>query len=108
MSLQQGATWILSFEWLDDQAAPIDLTGCTAKMHMRQATGAPLLLELSTENGRISLAGATGVIELHVDAASTSLLTTQVGVYDLLVYHPNGQVDRVIFGSFALSLAVTK
>ena len=108
LTLQQSATCLLSFEWLDDQGQPIDLTGCTAKMHLRQSFGTALLLELSTENDRIVLAGATGIITLQLDPAATAEMTVSAGVYDLLVYSPNGQVDVVIQGRFVLTLAVTK
>lgn len=108
LSIDQGATWALSFEWLDEQGQPIDLTGCTARMQLRATPASPVLLELSTDNGRLSLAGALGIIELLVDAPTTAGLSCESGVYDLRVIFPGGQVDVVMGGRFTLALAVTK
>jgi hypothetical protein len=107
-TIQQGATWTLSFEWLDDAGVPIDLTGCTARMQLRAVVGSAVLLELSTTNGRLTLTGALGVIRLQVDAATTATLDRESGVYDLRITYPTGQVDVAIYGQFTLQLAVTK
>ncbi|MEC5213323.1 hypothetical protein RCH06_001869 [Polaromonas sp. CG_9.5] len=108
LSLDQGATWMLSFEYLDDDGQPIDLTGCTARMQLRATPATPVLLELSTQNTRLLLAGATGIIELLVDAPATAALSCESGVYDLRVTFPGGRVDVVMAGRFCLALAVTK
>jgi hypothetical protein len=108
LDINQGATWLLSFEWLDDDGQPIDLTGCTARMQLRATPATQVLLELSTVNGCVALAGATGVIELLVDAPTTAGLSCESGVYDLRVAFPGGRVDVVLAGRFTLALAVTK
>jgi hypothetical protein len=108
LGIDQGATWLLSFEWLDDDGQPIDLTGCTARMQLRATPATPVLLELSTTNGRLSLAGVTGIIELLVDAPTTAGLSCESGVYDLRVTFPSGRVDVALAGRFTLALAVTK
>ena len=108
LQLNQGATWLLSFEWLDDAGLPIDLTGCTARMQLRATPATPVLLELSTTNGRVALLGTTGVIELLVDAQVTVGLSCEFGVYDLRVTFPGGRVDVVLAGRFTLIPAVTK
>lgn len=108
LRIDQGATYALSFEWLDDDGLPIDLTGCTARMQLRATPATPVLLDLSTENTRLSLLGSTGIVELLVDAPTTAGLSCGVGVYDLRVTFPSGRVDVALAGRFVLVLAVTR
>lgn len=85
------------------------LTGHTARMQVRKyvdSTGNPLI-SLTTENGRISINGAAGLITLSISAADTAALTSS-GVYDLEIISSTGLVSRVIQGTFTLSLEVTR
>jgi hypothetical protein len=66
-----------------------------------------VLISLTTENGRISLGGASGIIEINVSAADTATITGS-GVYDLEVISPTGIVSRIIQGDFTLSQEVTR
>lgn len=108
LTIRQGATWVLSFEWLDGEGLPIDLTGCTARMQLRRNYGTPVLLELSTTSGQLVLGGATGIIDLVVDAATTAALTTDSGVCDMKIVYPDGYVDVALAGRFELLFEVTK
>jgi tRNA threonylcarbamoyladenosine modification (KEOPS) complex Pcc1 subunit len=65
------------------------------------------LISLTTENGRISINGAAGLIALSISAADTAALTSS-GVYDLEIISSTGLVSRVIQGTFTLSLEVTR
>lgn len=88
---------------------PYPLTGHTARMQVRKyvdSTGDPLIA-LTTENGRIAVNGAAGLITLSISAADTSALTSS-GVYDLEIISSGGLVSRVIQGTFTLSLEVTR
>lgn len=61
---------------------PVDLSGYTAKMQIRDLSG-NLLIELSTENGRITIDNADKTIERSITAADTSALTAERATYDL-------------------------
>lgn len=108
LTIRQGATWVLSFDWLDPAGQPVDLTGCTARMQLRRNYGTPVLLELSTASGQLVLGGATGIIDLVVDAATTAALTTDSGVCDMQIVYPDGYVDVALAGRFQLIFAVTR
>jgi len=110
LQLLQGQTYHQVFTWrAGTPPAPVDLTGCSALMHVRASVGAPaVLLELSTTNGRIALGGEAGTITLALSAAETAALTFASAVYDLEITHPGGQVRRLLQGAVAVSPEVTR
>lgn len=105
--LPQGATWNRVLTWkTGTPAAPVDLTGYTARMQLRRAVGYPVAVELTTENGRITLGGATGTITLSIDAATTAALTPMAYAYDLeLVSGAN--VYRLTEGTITVTPNIT-
>ena len=83
------------------------LTNHTARMQVRRTIDSTTpLITLTTENGRISIHGASGLINLSISAEDTAALTSS-GVYDLEIISSGGLVSRVIQGTFTLSLEVT-
>jgi hypothetical protein len=107
--VEKGATYRHTLIWKSSTGSPIDLTGCTAKMQVREeATAASVLLELSTTNHRIEITPLTGQLDFFVDDAVTDLLATEGGVYDLEIYHPNGDVTRLCQGTLPFSEEVTR
>lgn len=88
---------------------PVDLTGCTARMHVRERIDSPTtLLELTTENGGIELGGTAGTIRIRMSATATAALTWRTGVYDLEIEFPGGIVRRVLAGTVVVSPEVTR
>lgn len=105
----------VAYKESDGRKAPIadreliDLTGCTARMHVRaDINDATPLVVLTTENGRISLGGVNGTVALFVSSTDTALMTWKSGVYDLEISHPNGDVTRLVEGSASVSKEVTR
>jgi hypothetical protein len=107
--IEQGATWSLPLVWKTAEGVAIDVTGYTARMHMRKkVTDAEIVMELTTENNRITLGGAAGTINLAITAADTETLTGS-GVYDLEMIAPDLiTVTRLLEGKYALSVEVTR
>jgi hypothetical protein len=110
LTFEQGATFRKTITWkTGTPATPVDLTGCTARMHARdKVTDAAPLLELTTENGRISLGGVLGTISFLVSAVDTSAITWAKAVYDLEVIAVDGTVTRLVHGSIEVSKEVTR
>lgn len=113
----QGSTFRLKLTWTDDTnfpnpGNPIDITGYTARMMIRNEVGdVSPLIELTTENGRITLGGANGEIDLFIDDADTEALDYEEGVYDLELETAGvglGDVTRIVEGKAPLSLEVTR
>jgi len=117
MTCQQGATFArtLTLRYPDPESPAIDpvyllwnFTGYTARMQVRRTLQSTTpMISLTTENGRITLGGVTGVIELLISATDTAQITSS-GVYDLEIISSSGVVSRVIQGDFILSEEVTR
>lgn len=117
ITCQAGSTFgrTLTFKYPDPSSSPSDptylpwnLTGYTARMQVRRTIdSSTVLISLTTENGRISLGGASGIIELNITAEDTATITSS-GVYDLEIIASNGIVSRILQGDFTLSPEVTR
>lgn len=109
LSIEQGATYQIAFTYKDDAGVAQDLTDYTARMQVRASVSAPdVLLELTTENGRIAISGAEGRIDLVLTAAITTGITWSRGVYDLEIVSPAGEVRRLLRGRVTVSREVTR
>ena len=88
---------------------PVDLTGYTADMQVRKfVDSTSVLVELSTANGRITINGALGQINLTLTAAQTAALSPADSyVYDLNLTSPSGYVYKILQGTFILNASVT-
>lgn len=109
ITIEQGATFKLNIIWRDPAEAPINLTGYTARMQVRQryASDDPLL-NLTTENGGITLGGVAGTIAVVASAAATADISVRAGVYDLEVVSAGGEVTRLIQGCVTITPEVTR
>jgi hypothetical protein len=128
LTIKQGETFRLSMLYAlpptdgstptVDNVEPVDLTGCTARMQVREKYGAPVLLELTTENGGLSLRGTEGWIDVLMTHEQTDELGNRPGerprprvqpaLYDLEVTFPSGDVKRVVEGQIAFRSNITR
>ena len=107
--IEQGATFKHALLVEDNSGSALDLTGFTARMQLRpEIESADVLLELTTENGRITIAPLTGRLDLEVEADDTGALTFETAVYDLELIDPAGDVLRLLQGRVRLSPEVTR
>ena len=86
---------------------PVDLTGYTARMSIKDKIGGAVLHSLTTENGGITIDTAAKTILLSIPAATTEDFTWSRGVYDLEMVSATGKVTRIISGRIVLSREVT-
>jgi hypothetical protein len=105
--LPQGATFTRTLTWKTGvPATPVNLAGYTARMQVRRAPGSPLIVELTTENGRITLGGAAGTIDLSIDAATTAAITPALYSYDLELV-TGATVYRLVEGKLNVTPNIT-
>lgn len=106
----RGATFAEQIAWKDENGTAIDLTGFTARMHMREAVDAATpFLTVTTENGGITLGGVAGTINILATSAATSAITATGGVYDLeIVAADTVTVTRLLEGIVIISPEVTR
>jgi len=118
IDIWRGATWSISL-----QADAVDFaTYDEIRMQIRPPwikgmPTQPALLELSLENGRITLENGNLTVKLEVSAADTGALDFDEGIYDLeFVKHaapeanpaiPVEIVDKLIYGKVSVKGEVT-
>lgn len=109
VTIYQGASFSRVLTWKDEEGTAINLTGYTARLHMRSSQDADTpFVTLTTENGGIALGGAAGTITLSISAASTAAITDTSGVYDLELVSASGIVTRLLAGEVLVSKEVTR
>ncbi|MFT0547505.1 hypothetical protein ACMHYO_14380 [Allopusillimonas ginsengisoli] len=100
LEIKQGDTFHLEILWNDSEGVPVDMTGCEARMQLRRTPGAPIALDMSTQNGRITL--GLGSITLDVSAQDMQGVTAPSGVFDLQIEYPDDRVKTILGGKFLL------
>lgn len=100
IEMWRGSTWSINI-----QQNTLDFTSYDEiRMQIRPSfiKGTPTrsaLLELTLDNGRISLENGNQTLKLTVSATDTQNLTFDEGVYDLeLVNYTEGTVDKLLYG----------
>ena len=110
--VEQGATFRLPVAWKNENQTPVDITGYSAAMQIRQKPdSAQALVSLThtlTAAGQIVLGGAQGTIEIVIKHTATSQIPPGDWVYDLELTNPSGDVTRLIMGSAKVTPEVTK
>lgn len=99
----QGTTFTLSPEWLINNL-PVDITGYSAQMQVRQFTDSVSpLTTASTANGKIVLNGALGKINITLAATETATFPVNNYIYSLQLTSPGGIVTELLNGNFIVS-----
>jgi hypothetical protein len=109
ITIRQGSTFLQNLIWKDSEGVPVDLTGYTARMQIRQGVCNPdVIVELTTENDRITLGGVAGTIVLEIDADTTAAITAGCGLYDLELESSSGFVTAILYGAVTFEREVTR
>jgi len=107
ITIEQGATFSRTILISNPDDTPYDLTGFTARMHIRRdVSSSSTMMQLTTENGRITLGGDDGEVVLSLTAVETATIDRN-GVYDLELVS-GGEVHRLIRGAVHLIPEVTR
>lgn len=86
---------------------PVDLTGYTARMSIKDKVGGIELFSLTDTNGRVVIDNAAKSIRLAIQATDTGALTWKRGVYDLEMVSPTGDVFALFTGSVTVTPEIT-
>ena len=107
LQVEQNATYRKKFTLRSQKGRPVNLTGFAALMQIRASYGvSEVLLELSTDNGRIKPLSNDGAIELEIPSAQTATLGQ--GVYDIVLVSPDNSVKRLVQGKVLISPGTSK
>lgn len=110
-TIKQGVEFTKSIIWKDSTNTPYDITGYTAAMQLRKDYDSDVIIELTTENGRITLDETAGKVMLLISDLDTAALLPEdfPCVYDLELINPGAVVEkRLLEGKIKLSREATK
>lgn len=107
--IEQGVYREQRFVWRNNAGSIIPLVGFTARMQLRKSKpSTEVLLELSTQNGKIVINGDQGEIVIIFSETDTVGVSWRAGVYDLEITSSDNKTTRFIEGAFEVSPEVTR
>lgn len=86
---------------------PVDLTGYTARMDIREKTGGTLILSMTTTDGDIVISVLENKIFITITAADTGAVTQRRGVFSVEVEAAGGGVTQLMSGNVEFIEEVT-
>jgi len=101
------ASFVLEITWNDENGAPIDLTGYTARMQARDDEDADTPWFDVDESDYIALGGTAGTISVVIPKSITEDITSEEGVWDLMLTSPAGVTTRVLHGCACVEKGIT-
>lgn len=110
ITIEQGADFNLPLTWKDGTGDPIDVSGYTARMQIRENFDSDdYIISLTSDaGGGITLGGILGTVTVSISAADTATLAQVEAVYDLELESPGGYVTRLTQGRVYISREVTR
>lgn len=98
IELYVATAFSLALEYQDSDGVPVDLTGWSARLHVRsEPDSATTLIAATSDNGGITLDGA-GHIDVALDAADTADLEPGTAAWDLVLVNPSSEPQPPLMG----------
>jgi hypothetical protein len=108
LNMDQGSDWYFNLEYKDGSGNPINLTGYTAAMQLRQFYDSTTAVLTLTSSAGITITGATGFLAIHATATQTAAIPAGKYVYDLEIKSSTNIVTRLIQGTVTVSAEATR
>jgi len=106
--VDQNATFSFIVEYKDNDGLPIDLTGSTAKMQVRDTKGGSrLAFSLTSPAGGIVITPLLGKLTIKITPTQTNKLFYPKSSYDIMVTDSNANKIKLLEGFITLSRSVT-
>lgn len=107
-TIDQGSDWTRTITWKIG-STPVNLTGYTARLKAKTSYSKDnAIINLTTENGGITLGGEAGTITLNLNNLATAAFGFTRLVYDLELVSPGGIVKRFLQGIITLDVEATR
>lgn len=110
LTIEQGAVYTLNLALYSDTAmtTPIDISGYTAAMQIRENKGDATPVITLTSSSGLTIGGVNdNEIDVLITSAQTALFNFSTGYYDLEITS-GGSTERLIEGTVTLSKEVTR
>jgi hypothetical protein len=106
--VDQNATFTFIVEYKDNNNLPIDLTGATAKMQVRDTKGGTkLAFSLTSPSGGIVIDPTNGKLTIKITPTQTNKLFYPKSSYDIMITDSNANKIKLLEGFMTLSRSVT-
>jgi len=107
--VDQNTTFTFTVEYKDNSGSPIDITGCTAKMQVRDTKGGSKLAFTLTSpsTGGITVDGPNGKLIVKITPTQTNKLFYPKSSYDIMLTDTNLNKIKLLEGFMTLSRSVT-
>jgi hypothetical protein len=107
--VDQNTTFKFEIQYTeDDETTPIDLTGASAKMQVRDTKGgSKIAFTLTSPSGGISIDETTGTLSISITPTQTNKLFYPKSSYDIMMIDSNGNKIKLLEGFMTLSRSVT-
>lgn len=107
ITIQQGASFVLPVQFVDQNGLPVSLSGATAQFVAKSSpTSTDVLIDLNTPT-EITVNVLQGVITVNIAADITAALPAPfTGVYNLLVTSAMNVVARALEGPVTITPGV--
>jgi hypothetical protein len=106
--VDQNTTFTFQVEYLDVDDNPIDLTGASAKMQVRDTQGgSKLACTLTSPSGGITIDGPNGLLTIKMTPTQTNKMFYPKSSYDIMIVDSNGNKIKILKGFLTLSRSVT-
>ena len=107
--VDQGTTFSFQIDYVaNDEVTPIDLTGSSAKLQVRDTKGgSKLAFTLTSPTSGITIDGPNGKLNVKMTPTQTNKLFYPKSSYDIMVVDSNGNRIKLLEGFLTLSRSVT-
>ncbi len=107
--VDQNTTFKFEIQYTqDDETTPIDLSGASAKMQVRDIKGgAAVAFTLTSPSGGITIDGSTGTLRITMTPTQTNKLFYPKSSYDIMIIDSNGNKTKLLEGFMTLKRSVT-
>ena len=104
--IEEGATFDITFTYLDKDGVAIDVTGYSAKMDIKESVGGTLIDALTSVTSEIAVGTTDGIFQILLVPATTAAYDFDWGVYDLEIT-TGGVTVRLVEGRVEFRREVT-
>ena len=106
--VDQNTTFTFIVEYKDSDGDPVDITGASAKMQVRDTKGgSKLAFSLTSPSGGITIDGPNGKLTIKITPTQTNKLFYPKSSYDIMLTDSNLNKTKLLEGFMTLSRSVT-
>jgi len=104
-NIVQGDTFNIRLTYQNSDGTPINLTGYSAFMEVRDKPGGKILCATASVSDGITITSASGIVDVSLTSAKTNVFTTPRAAYQVQI--DNGQSKyTLLYGWFNVNAGV--